>query len=130
MILDKTKFTFSSYGASTYAKKYLIEKYLKKRPDVLKNEMHAASIVLDRYPNADFWATFDPGFKLNSLYYFVGADGNKIVKEKYLEFSLDILPPKVYILDEKYQPPPAPSPKREIKTFKEFLQTDFKLSDK
>ncbi len=89
-------------------KRTLLQKYLKE--DVLKGrgawprEMKIFNGISTTYPNEAFWAWYNPGFKLNSLAWFIGdgKDTLAAAHQSYL-FELDNLS-KTRKVDVKEEP--------------------------
>ncbi len=57
--------------------------------------------ILKQYPNAKFWQNYDLGFKLNSLFWLVGEDGQQKLKSDFSIFSLDLPAPVCYDMESE-----------------------------
>lgn len=75
------------------SKKIFIQKYLKD--DVLKKrgawprEMKIFNTLSSNYLEDNFWNWYNPGFKLNSLAWFLG-DGKPEIERAYGAFKFDL----------------------------------------
>jgi len=69
--------------------------------------MMALAKLIEKYPNLDFWANVKIHFKLNSLLYFVGEEGDKKLSEWYAVFHLPdlrVISETPQMLDQKIGP--------------------------
>lgn len=73
----------------------IIGKFIKKERLDSKQVNWGAEIkmlkkLLKEYPDEQFWGQLDLGFKLNSLAFFLTANGKKELKLRFKKFSFDL----------------------------------------
>ena len=56
--------------------------------------------LLKMFPNREFWFHYELGFQLNSLFWFLGKEGQDRLKRDWSIFHLDLLPQKEYKLED------------------------------
>ncbi len=56
--------------------------------------------LLKQYPSRDFWLAYTLSFKLNSLFWFKGQDGQAQLARDWATFNLKMTPPPEYKLED------------------------------
>lgn len=73
-------------------KRFLREdEFTTKYYDSIKSPMSMYTLI-KRYPSRAFWLNLDLGFKLRSLYWFMGEAGKAELDKRWSIFSLDLGP--------------------------------------
>jgi hypothetical protein len=70
--------------------KLIKQEHLDKKTISWGREIKVLNKLKKQYKELEFWDSLDLGFKLNSLCYFLSADGKKLIFQKYQKFKLDI----------------------------------------
>ena len=66
----------------------LIGNFLKEDSKIVwQREFKIAKKLLSEYPEMSFWRGVRLDFKLNSLAWFLGMDGKKIISKEYSNFT-------------------------------------------
>ena len=88
-------------------KRKIVESLL--REDVVKGadrkfanfQLGVFNKLLEKYPSCSFWRFWDPGFKVRNLTWYLGEDGEEILKEQYQLFAFDIPKGKDYLIENE-----------------------------
>ena len=81
-------------------KKEFIKGLIKEGSTIVwPKEMKMAKILLQIFPNEDFWSSLKLNFKLNSLCWLLSDDGRKFLNTEYKKFNLDLPEAKTFEVD-------------------------------
>ena len=86
-----------------------------------KIEMSVLNRLLKKYPDLDFWRTFSPGYRVNSLRWFMG-EGEKSIRKYYGLFNLDFEPKEKKIVGDKKVGEDYIPAQKKIVSLMEFLK--------
>ena len=81
-------------------KKEFIKGLIKEGSTIIwPKEMRMAKILLQIFPNEDFWSSLKLNFKLNSLCWLLSDDGRKFLNTEYKKFNLNLPEAKTFEVD-------------------------------
>lgn len=69
-------------------KKWVDEKNIESQ-SLFNNEKRFLNLLIEKYPNLQFWRNFDPGFKVKSLIWWL-AGGKMDIQKFYNYYCVDI----------------------------------------
>ncbi len=113
---------------------FIITKFLGNSKEVWKNkglvarEMKFTKDLIEKYPLKPFWEALRVKFDMDSLAWFIGAQGKTYLEIEYAKFSLDLKPLATYDLADEKQGEDKLL-KRKPKTIKDFIRYGGKKED-
>jgi hypothetical protein len=106
---------------------FIITKFLGNSKEVWKNkglvarEMKFTKDLIEKYPLKPFWEALRVKFDMDSLAWFIGAQGKTYLEIEYAKFSLDLKPTVTYDLTDEKQGEDKLL-QRKLKTLKDFIK--------
>jgi hypothetical protein len=85
---------------SNLDKKEFVKKFIKDNTNIIwPKEMKMVKMLLNIFPNNDFWNSLTINFKLNSLCWFLSDDGRKFLNKEYKKFNLNLPEVKKFTIE-------------------------------
>lgn len=81
-------------------KKDFVKKFLKENIKIIwPKEIKMVKLLLNIFPNKDFWDNLEVGFKLNSICWFLSDDGRNFLNKEYKKFNFNLSDKKQFEIE-------------------------------